>query len=467
MTVINREEQKEYSDKVKVLLSERYGDRIPLAFVHSYGCQQNVSDGEKIKGMLLDCGYGFCSAPDDADIVIYNTCAVREHAEARVFGNVGALVHVKKRNKGMIVGLCGCMVQQAEVTERLKKSYPFVDLIFGTHMLPALPELLYKKLVSEKRVVDITEVGGEIVEGINKVRDYSYKAYVPIMNGCDNFCTYCIVPYVRGREKSRKSEEIINECRLLIESGAKEIMLLGQNVNSYGKNLDEEINFSDLLRKINSLEGDFRIRFMTSHPKDATKELIDTIRDCEKVCNQLHLPVQSGSNEILRRMNRHYTCEGYLELIEYAKKEIPDISFSSDIIVGFPNESREDFDKTLELIKTVNYDMLFTFIYSKRNGTPAAKMPDSITDEEKSLRLRELLAVQAEISERNNRQKIGKTMRVLIDSEGKKGLGRVSGRNEQNIIVELEGSKELIGTFQNVEITKAHAFALEGVLKCL
>ncbi len=465
MTEINRKEQDEYAIKVKELLSELYPERIPLAFVHSYGCQQNVSDGEKIKGMLSDCGYGFCTSPEEADIVIYNTCAVREHAEARVFGNVGALVHVKKRNKGMIIGLCGCMVQQEEITERIKKSYPFVDLIFGTHMLPALPSLLYKKIVSQKRVIDISEVSGEFHEGIRKIRDFSFKGYVPIMNGCDNFCTYCIVPYVRGREKSRRSEEILKECRALIEGGAKEIMLLGQNVNSYGKNLEENINFSALLRKINEIEGDFRIRFMTSHPKDATKELIDTIRDCDKVCNQLHLPVQSGSDGILKRMNRHYTYESYLELINYAKKEIPDISFSSDIIVGFPDELREDFEKTLELIREVGYDMLFTFIYSKRKGTPAAEMPDSISDSEKSARLRELLAVQTEISAENNRKKVGKTLKVLIDSEGKKGEGYLSGRSEQNIIVEFRGDKELIGSFREVEITKAHSFALEGVLK--
>lgn len=463
MTDLKRQE--EFAASVKDILSDLYPERMPLAFVHSYGCQQNVSDGERIKGLLSLCGYGFTDERENADIIIYNTCAVREHAEARVFGNVGALIHLKKRKKGMIIGLCGCMVQQEEVKERVKKSYPFVDLVWGTHKLPEIPELLYKKLTEKKRVFDISETEGEYPEGIKKIRDYTFKAFVPIMNGCDNFCTYCIVPYVRGREKSRKSEEILKECRELVKNGVKEIMLLGQNVNSYGKNLEEDINFSLLLRKINEIEGDFRIRFMTSHPKDATYELIDTIRDCEKVVKQLHLPVQSGSDGILKRMNRHYTKESYLDLINYAKKEIPEISFSSDIIVGFPNESAEDFEKTVELIKEVGYDMLFTFIYSKRKGTPAAEMEDSISDSEKSQRLRRLLDIQTEISSANNQKKLGKTMRVLVDSEGKKGEGYLSGRSEENIIVEFEGGKELIGSFQDIEITKAHSFALEGVLK--
>ncbi len=452
------------AEEVKLLLKERYGGREPLAFVHSYGCQQNVADGEKIKGILSLCGCSFCDRVEDADIVIFNTCAVREHAEARVFGNVGALVHIKRKRPDMIIGLCGCMVQQDSVKERIKRSYPFVDIAFGPHMLPRLSSILSEYLKGKKRVFDNRLSEGEITEGIKTIRDNKIRAFVSVMSGCDNFCSYCIVPYVRGRERSRKSEEILKECRELIEGGCKEIMLLGQNVNSYGKNLEEDINFSSLLRKINEIPGDFRVRFMTSHPKDATRELIDTIRDSEKVCNQLHLPVQSGSDRILFEMNRRYTRESYLSLIEYAKKEIPDISFSSDIIVGFPNEQREDFDKTVSLVKEVGYDMLFTFIYSKRSGTKAAEMEDSISDKEKSLRLRELIDLQSSISEENNKKRIGKTVRVLIDSEGKEE-GYLSGRDEQNIIVEVKAPKEMIGSFAEVYVTEAQAFSVRGVLK--
>lgn len=452
------------TEEVKAIISARYKNKTPLAFVHSYGCQQNVADGEKIKGILSLCGYDFCERVEDADIVIFNTCAVREHAEARVFGNVGALVHHKRRNPDMLIGLCGCMVQQERVTEKIKKSYPFVDIVFGPDMLPNLPQILLDKLTRGKRVFDIRSAEGEITEGIKTIRDNNIRAFVSVMSGCDNFCSYCIVPYVRGRERSRKSEEILKEIRELVGSGIKEIMLLGQNVNSYGKNLEEKINFSELLRRINAIEGDFRIRFMTSHPKDATKELIDTIRDLEKVCNQLHLPVQSGSDEILEKMNRRYTKEKYLELINYAKKEIPDISFSSDIIVGFPNETREDFLKTLELIEEVGYDMLFTFIYSPREGTVAAKMEDKTPKEEKSAYLRELIELQANISEERNKKRIGKIKRVLFDGLGKEN-GFISGRDEQNIIVEVQASEDLIGQFKNVEITSAQAFSLRGVIK--
>jgi tRNA-2-methylthio-N6-dimethylallyladenosine synthase len=456
--------EEKVAEEVKEKLKERYGKRAPLAFVHSYGCQQNVADGEKIKGILSLCGCCFCDRVEDADIVIFNTCAVREHAEARVFGNVGALVHIKRKRPDMIIGLCGCMVQQDSVKERIKRSYPFVDIAFGPHMFPRLASILLEYIEKSKRVFDNREASGEITEGIKTIRDNKIRAFVSVMYGCDNFCSYCIVPYVRGRERSRKSEEILKECRSLVESGCKEIMLLGQNVNSYGKNLEEDINFSALLRKINEIPGDFRVRFMTSHPKDATKELIDTIRDSEKVCNQLHLPVQSGSDRILEEMNRRYKRENYLSLIEYAKKEIPDISFSSDIIVGFPNEQREDFDKTVSLVKEVGYDMLFTFIYSKRSGTRAAEMEDSISDKEKSARLRELIDLQASISEENNKKRIGKTVRVLFDSEGKTE-GFISGRDEQNIIVEAKAPKELIGSFAEVEITEAQAFSVRGVLK--
>lgn len=454
--------QEEFSHRVKEILEMRYGDHMPVAHVHSYGCQQNVSDGEKIKGMLARMGYGFSESTADADLVIYNTCAVRENAEDRVFGNVGALKHNKQRRRGMVIGLCGCMMQQEHIVHRLQKSFPYVDLIFGTHVLHRLPELLYQTLSTRERVFETPDSDGVIAEHLPIQRDGSLKAWVPIMYGCNNFCTYCIVPYVRGRERSRTSREILAEVEQLVLDGYKEITLLGQNVNSYGKGLEEEINFSGLLRKINSLDGDFRIRFMTSHPKDATPELIDTIAECEKVCHHLHLPVQSGSDRILREMNRHYDTESYLELIQYARQRIPDISFTSDIIVGFPGETREDFLQTMDLIRQVRYDSLFTFIYSKRVGTKAASMDDPTPAEDKTKWLMELLEEQKRIGEQQLQRYVGDTMRVLADGPGKTGEGYLTGRTEQNLIVDFPASEQLIGSFVEVTITKALNWALLG-----
>jgi tRNA-2-methylthio-N6-dimethylallyladenosine synthase len=430
--------------------------------VHSYGCQQNVSDGEKIKGMLALMGYGFTDSPNEADLVIYNTCAVRENAEDRVFGNVGALKHAKRRNPDMIIGLCGCMMQQPHIVERLKKSFPYVDLIFGTHVVHQLPERLYETLSLHKRVFCTPESDGVIAEDLPVQRDDSIKAWIPIMYGCNNFCTYCIVPYVRGRERSREPERILDEIRSLLAQGYKEFTLLGQNVNSYGKGLDEEISFSELLRRINALDGEFRIRFMTSHPKDATRELIDTIASCDKVCNHLHLPVQCGSDRILKLMNRHYTRAQYMDLIRYAKEKIPGLSFTSDIIVGFPTETEEDFEDTLSLIQEVQYDSLFTFIYSKRVGTKAAAMEDPTTDAEKGARFQRLLDVQKDIGIGKYQQYVGQTLRVLADGEGKTGEDYVTGRTENFIIVDFKADKSVIGSFVNVKITQALNWALLG-----
>jgi tRNA-2-methylthio-N6-dimethylallyladenosine synthase len=456
------EQQKQYAQKVKSILSERYPDRIPMAHVHSYGCQQNISDGEKIKGMLANMGYGFTDEPKDADLVIYNTCAIRENAEDRVFGNVGALKHAKRRNPQMIVGLCGCMMQQPHIVEKLKKSYPYVDLVFGTHVLHQLPENLLQTLTEKERVFQTPDSDGVIAEDLPIRRDGKLKAWVSIIYGCNNFCTYCIVPYVRGRERSRDPEAILSEIRGLVKDGYKEITLLGQNVNSYGKGLEQPITFAELLRKINDIPGDFRIRFMTSHPKDATKELIDTMASCEKVCHHLHLPVQSGSDRILTLMNRHYNREQYLELVRYAKETIPDISFTSDIIVGFPGETAEDFEQTLSLIEEVKYDSLFTFIYSKRVGTKAAVMDDPISDEEKSAHFQKLLDVQKEIGLSNYEACVGKVFRVLVDGKGRTGDHYVTGRTDQNIIVDFPGDSSLIGSFVEVKITKALNWALLG-----
>ncbi len=444
------------------LRRERPAGIPPLAYLHSFGCQQNVNDGEKLRGMLAQIGYGFTDTPEDADLVIFNTCAVRENAEDRVFGKIGQLKKLKERNRNLVIGICGCMVEQSHISEKIKKSYPYVDLVFGTHALHRFPELLYRELTARERIFDAEQEDGTIVEGIPVSREDPYKAYVPVMYGCDNFCSYCIVPYVRGRERSRRSADVIAEVKDLVADGYKEIMLLGQNVNSYGKGLEEAITFAELLRQVNAVEGDFRIRFMTSHPKDATRELIDAMADCEKVCKHLHLPVQCGSDRILSLMNRHYTKADYLELIRYAKERIPGLALSSDIIVGFPGETYEDFKETLELVKEVDYHLLYTFIYSRREGTKAAEMDDPVPAEEKSRWFQELLDVQRECSTANNRRYLGQTLRVLVDSVGKAGDGRLSGRTEQNVIVDFKGEKELIGSFVSVKITGALTWALVG-----
>ena len=452
--------QQEYTRKVRELNSAR--EQPPVAHVHSFGCQQNVSDGEKIKGMLAMMGYGFSNSADDADLVLFNTCAVRENAEDRVFGNLGALKHNKRRKPDMLIGVCGCMVQQEHITERIKKSFPYVDLVFGTHVLHTLPQLIYEAMTTHKRQISIPQMDGVIAEGIPLRRESTLKASIPIMYGCNNFCTYCIVPYVRGRERSRDPEDILNEARQLVESGCKELLLLGQNVNSYGRGTD--VDFPELLRRINAIPGEFKICYMSSHPKDATRELIDTIAECEKVTRHFHLPVQSGSSRILKLMNRSYTREHYLELINYAKERIPDVALTSDIIVGFPGETYEDFQETLSLIREVKYDSLFTFIYSPRRGTKAAEMPDPISQEEKGRWFRELLEVQQEIGCNAYQGYVGRTLRVLCEGPGRTRDGCLTGKSIQNIIVDFDGDKSLIGSFVDVKITGALNWALLGEL---
>mgnify|MGYP001252646622 FL=1 len=447
--------------KARETIASKY-NHIPLAFVHSFGCQQNVSDAEKIKGILASIGYGMTNSTSDADLVIYNTCAVRENAQDKVFGVIGELKHEKRNNPDMLIGICGCMVQQEHISERIKKSYPHVDLIFGTNVLHELPDIIHNALDKRSRVVVISDDDSDIIEGIPIKRDSNFKAWVPIMNGCNNFCTYCVVPYVRGREKSRQSKSIIAEVRELVASGYKDITLLGQNVNSYGKGLDESITFAGLLQKLNEIEGDFRINFMTSHPKDATFELIDTIAECDKVSKFLHLPVQCGSDRILKKMNRHYTVSRYMELIEYAKKRIPDVALSSDIIVGFPGETHSDFLETLDLIKQVGYINLYTFIYSRREGTKAALMEDVVNDEQKGEWFTQLLSVQKEIARREFAKYVGKQMRILVDGSGKTDSDLLTGRTEGNIIVDFDGDKNLIGDFVRVKIVKSLGWALIG-----
>ena len=438
-------------------------DSPPMAYVRSFGCQQNVNDGEKIKGVLLDAGFGLCDAPEQADLILFNTCAVREHAEDRVFGNVGALKSLKEANPRLIIGVCGCMAQQPTVVEKLKKSYPFVDLVFGVNGIDTLPALLAEKLQRGRRLLQTPVERFDVVEQVPIRRDSSFRAWLPIMYGCDNFCTYCIVPYVRGRERSRRSEDVLAEFRQLVEQGYKEITLLGQNVNSYGKGLEEQIDFSDLLEKLCQVPGEYQIRFMTSHPKDASHKLIDTIAAHPQICRHIHLPVQSGSDRILQQMNRHYTADQYRDLIRYAKEKIPGLTLSSDIIVGFPGETEEDFQATLDLVKEIGYMQLFTFIYSKREGTKAATMPDPVTRKEKTDRMARLLALHDEISHALVSQLVGQTVPVLVEAHGRTA-GSLNGRLDNNLVVEFAGDPALLGQYARVSLTGARGAMLQGKL---
>ena len=446
---------------VNVIL-DYYQDAPPTAFVHSFGCQQNVNDGEKILGVLVNAGYGRAAAPEDADLIIFNTCAVREHAEQRVFGNVGALKKLKEQNPKLMIAVCGCMAQQKQIVEKFKASYPFVDIVFGVNAIDTLPQLIAQRITGHKRVMQMPVERTEIVEEMPIQRGSSFRAWLPIMYGCDNFCTYCIVPYVRGRERSRKSADILAEFRLLLAEGYRDITLLGQNVNSYGKGLEEGLDFADLLAMLDKEPGDYRIRFMTSHPKDATKKLIDTIAGGTHISHHLHLPVQSGSNEILEKMNRRYTVESYLALMDYAKERVPDMTYSSDIIVGFPGETEEDFEKTMELIRRVEYMQLFTFIYSKRSGTKAAEMPDGTPHEEKAARIGKIVALQDEIVARLTGALVGSVQRVLVEGAGRTP-GVLTGRLDNNMIVEFSEEAPL-GQFADVRITGAKGAVLKGEL---
>ncbi len=444
-------------DRIAAYWMER--GRTPLAYVETYGCQQNEADSEKIRGMLVQSGYAMTDSAEGADVVVLNTCAIREHAEQRVFGNLGALTHTKRRHPDQKIFLCGCMAGQASVSERIRKSYPHVDGVFSTHHLWQFPELLEQVLTTGKRQFYVADEAGSIAEGIPQVRDGKLKAWVSIMYGCNNFCTYCIVPYVRGRERSRKKEDILAECRSLIEGGCREITLLGQNVNSYGKGLEDNGDFSDLLAEIAAIPGDFLIRFMTSHPRDAGKKLFDTMASSPKIAKQLHLPFQSGSSRVLKAMNRHYDREKYLSLVQYAKSVMPELVLTSDVIVGFPGETEEEFEETVSLIRQVRYDALFTFIFSPREGTPAASMADPTPKEEKNRRFDRLCAVQNEISEEIHRGYVGKTLRCLVDGREKDLL---TARTEGGRLVRLSSPDCLIGTYQPVTITGSTTWSLTG-----
>ena len=433
----------------------------PTAYVETYGCQQNEADSEKLRGYLIQCGYAIGTQAEGADVVIMNTCAIREHAEQRVFGNLGALTHTKRRHPGQKIFLCGCMAGEEKVAKRVRESYPHVDGVFSTHHLWQFPEILYSVLTTGKRVFYVQDEPGSIAEGIPQVRDSGLKAWVSIMYGCNNFCTYCIVPYVRGRERSRQPEYILEECRQLIAAGAKEITLLGQNVNSYGKDLGIGMDFADLLAQIAQLPGDFLIRFMTSHPRDASQKLFDTMARYPKIAKQLHLPFQSGSSRVLKAMNRHYDRETYLEKVRYAKAVMPQLVLTSDVIVGFPGETEEEFEETVSLIQQVHYDSLFTFIFSPRVGTPAAGMDDPTPKAEKSRRFDRLCAVQNAISEEIHTGYIGQELRCLVDGrEGEK----LTARTEGGRLVRFAGEDALIGSFRMLKITGATTWSLVGQL---
>ena len=448
-------------------LRARLGDDRRFAMVDTYGCQQNESDSEVLRGYLRAMGFAMTSDEEQAEIIVVNTCAVREHAQMRVFGNVGALTHIKREHPERIVVLCGCMAQSPEIREQVRRSYRMVDLCFGPHDLWRFPELLSETirvhgLPGNKSRVFAASEDGVIAENLPRARDGGVKAWLTIMNGCNNFCSYCIVPYVRGRERSRRSADVVAEARSLAEAGYKDITLLGQNVNSYGRGLEEDTDFAGLLRKINAIPGDFRIRFMTSHPKDATEKLFAAMAECEKCAPHIHLPVQSGSNRILKAMNRHYTREKYLSLVETARRYIPELVLTTDIIVGFPGETEADFLDTLRLTEEVRFDSMFTFIYSRRPGTPAAALEPNASREEIQTRFDRLVESANAVSAELHRAQEGKTFTVLIDGESAHGAYNLSSRTAGGRLVHLKGDPALVGQFRDVKIIGSNTYALFG-----
>ncbi len=452
--------QRAFQGRIREMFAARQAH--PLACVDTFGCQQNEADGQRLKGMLAEMGFAFTEEAAEADLVILNTCAVREHAEQRVFGNLGILTHTKKSNPEQVIAVCGCMAQEPRVSQRIKQSYPHVNLVFGPHALWRFPELLWQVYESRRRVFSVEDSHGVIAEGLPVVRDRGVKAWVSIMYGCNNFCSYCIVPYVRGRERSRDREAVLAEVRELIEAGYKDITLLGQNVNSYGHDLESGCDFADLLAEIDQIPGDYWIRFMSSHPKDATKKLFDTMARCTHVARQLHLPVQSGNNRILQEMNRRYTREQYLELIDYARSVMPGLVLTSDIIIGFPGETEAEAMETVSLVDQVGYDALFTFLYSPRPGTKAAELEDPVPRAEKQVWFDRLLEVQNARSAARHRAYVGKTVRVLADGESDDQEYPISSRTEGNRLVRLRGDAALIGRFLDVRIVGSNTWALYG-----
>ena len=456
------ERQREFEQKIRALHEGRAVP--PLAMVDTFGCQQNVADSQHIMGMLEAMGFGFTDDPARAAVAVLNTCAIRDHAEKRVYGTLGALTHTKKADPEQVICLCGCMAQRPEVAEKVRQSYRHVDLVFGPQALWKFPELLYNVYTQRRRVFSVADEHGAIAEGMPVVREGRTRAWVSIMYGCNNFCSYCIVPYVRGRERSRDPEQIIAEVRQLVADGFKEITLLGQNVNSYGKDLDTPYDFADLLTALDAIDGDYLIRFMSSQPKDATHKLFDAMARGRHVAKQLHLPVQSGCDRVLRAMNRPYDKAKYLELITYARKVMPELVLTSDVIIGFPGETEAEAMETVALVEQVRFDALFTFIFSPRPGTPAAKMDDPVSREEKQKWFDRLCDTQNRISEELHTAYVGRTLRCLVDGESDDARWPLTARTAGGRLVHLVGDKSAVGTYHDVKITDSNTWALFGEL---
>lgn len=456
-------QQEHWIESVGELMAVRARGAVPMAVVRTYGCQQNVADSQKLKGLLQEMGFSFTEDETQADLVIFNTCAVRENAEYRVYGNVGNLKNLKRERPSLVIAVCGCMMEQEHVAEKIRKSYPYVNLVFGTHAIHRFPELLHQTLSTGKRVFQRGGDNEEILEGLPVYRDRDLRGWLTVMYGCDNFCSYCVVPHVRGRERSREPQAVEEEFRHLLELGYQEIVLLGQNVNSYGKTLPQPVSFAELLRRLDAVPGDYRIRFMTSHPKDATHELLDVMAQSQHICHSLHLPFQAGSNRVLREMNRGYTREQYLELIAYARKVMPDLTLTSDIIVGFPGETYEEFQETVSLVREVGFTALFTFLYSPRVGTRAASMDDPVPSAEKSRWFQELLAAQEETSAQRSGAILGSVQRVLVEEFNEK-RGMLAGKTEGNLNCDFAGEASLVGSFVNVKVSESHNWVLKGEL---
>lgn len=444
------------------LVKEENAGTLKKYSINTFGCQMNENDSERLAGMLAEMGYTHTDNVEESNLIIYNTCCVRENAELKVYGHLGALKGLKRQKPGVVIAVCGCMMQQPEVVEHIQKKYRHVDLVFGTHNLYKFPELLYSVLSTGENVIDVWDCDGTIAEDIPILREEGVKAWVTIMYGCDNFCSYCIVPYVRGRERSRMPEDIISEIKKLGEQGYKEITLLGQNVNSYGKDLGEGYNFAKLLQSINEVEGIERIRFMTSHPKDLSDDLIAAIRDCDKVCEHLHLPIQSGSTQILSKMNRKYTKEQYLKLIDRIRREVPGIAITTDIIVGFPGETDEDFDETIDVMEKVKFDTAYTFLYSRRTGTPAAKSTKQVSEGVKKQRFESLVEVQNKISRQINEGMQGQVVEVLVEGLSRTSNDTYTGRTRSNKIVNFQGNEKMIGDMVKIKIDRVQTWSLEG-----
>ncbi len=454
------QQQRDYAKRVRSLI-------LPFAkkaFVQTFGCQQNEADSERLCGMLCEMGYSITKDEQEADLILINTCAVREHAELKALSITGNFKHLKANKPDMLIGICGCMVTQEHRKNDIKQRYPYVDFLFGTSMLYRLPEILFHTMHEHKRTFWLDDSDGNIAEGLPVYRNSSFQAWVSIMYGCNNFCTYCIVPYVRGRERSRYPEHILAEVKTLVEAGYKEITLLGQNVNSYGKDLNLSYDFSDLLAEIDKIEGDYQIRFMTSHPKDASQKLFDTMRHARHIAHHFHLPLQSGSDAVLARMNRHYTQRQFIEKATALREAIPDIGLTTDIIVGFPGETEEDFEKTMSVLREIRFDNIYSFQYSKRNGTPAASMAEQVPSDVTNRRFSKMLQVQNQIAKEKNEAHLHQPVRVLVEGVSKSDSDKLTGRTAQNRLVHFTGPISIIGSFQTVRIDHVDSFSMLGTL---